>query len=261
MTAYQRFCLRAAWTSLFCVVLTLKLLLMPLQVGAWIAKAKMGLEANNFHALGMPSTLHRLVNGTIVSGVMGLCHPSWNLQTVMSMFKKLALRQSKVFLTVKASCVLLADLSKALERVSPGFWHCLEVSACMGHPALLVLYHMKGNSLRKFKGNYLSSCSVRQTSFTVSTVFLMCCRYKLMWIILRRRCIDHAVDTADDKSPSTKGVPKFHPRQAQPRPQTWQSAVRKFGHWQAQQRPWTLQNGLEGNTLDWRFFFVWMLLG
>ena len=41
------------------------------------------------------------------------------------------------------------------------------------------------------------------------------------------------------------GAPKFHPRQAQSRPQTWQSAVQKFCHWQAQQRPWTLQNGAQ----------------
>ena len=88
----------------------------PMQVGV-----KMCPEADNFRPLGMPNTLDRLVDGTIASVVMRAVssnmHPS---QTVMSMFKEPARAVTAIqsFLdSARASCALLADLSKAFERV------------------------------------------------------------------------------------------------------------------------------------------------
>ncbi len=92
----------------------------PLQVGVWIPKAKMGPEADNFRPLGMPNTLDRLVDGTLAAQVMQL-HPS---QTVMSMFKepqRAVTGIQNLLDSNKAACSLLADLSKAFERVNP-YW-------------------------------------------------------------------------------------------------------------------------------------------
>ncbi len=61
----------------------------------------MGPEADNFRLLGMPNTLERLVDGTAkepqraVTGIQNLLDSS------------------------RATCSLLADLSKAFERVNP----------------------------------------------------------------------------------------------------------------------------------------------
>jgi len=71
----------------------------------------------------MPNTLDRLVDGTIAAVVMRAVacnmHPS---QTVMSMFKEpqRAVTAIQAYLDgTTASCALLADLSKAFERVNP----------------------------------------------------------------------------------------------------------------------------------------------
>ena len=95
----------------------------PLQVGVWIPKAKMGPEADNFRSLGMPNTLERLVDGTVAAQVMRATasnmHPS---QTVMSMFKepqRAVTGIQNLLGSDKATCSLLADLSKAFERVNP----------------------------------------------------------------------------------------------------------------------------------------------
>ena len=97
----------------------------PMQVGVWMPKAKMGPEADNFRPLGMPNTLDRLVDGTIASVVMRAVAPNMHpSQTVMSMFKEPARAVTAIqsFLdSSKASCALLADLSKAFERVNP-YW-------------------------------------------------------------------------------------------------------------------------------------------
>ena len=64
----------------------------PMQVGVWIPKAKKGYEADNFHSLGMPNTLNRLVDGTIASVVMKVVAPNMHSsQTVMSIFTEPAL--------------------------------------------------------------------------------------------------------------------------------------------------------------------------
>ena len=95
----------------------------PLQVGVWIPKAKMGPEADNFRPLGMPNTLERLVDGTAAAQVMRVVAPTMHpSQTVMSMFKEpqRAVTGIQNFLdSSKATCSLLADLSKAFERVNP----------------------------------------------------------------------------------------------------------------------------------------------
>ena len=49
--------------------------LLPLQVGVWIRKAKMGPEADNFRPLGMPNNLDRLVDGTVAAQVMRATAP------------------------------------------------------------------------------------------------------------------------------------------------------------------------------------------
>ncbi len=97
----------------------------PLQVGVWIPKAKMGPAADNFRPLGMPNTLDRIVDGTIAARVMpataATMHPS---QTVMSMFKEpqravIGIQNLLLLDGSRATCSLLADLSKAFERVNP----------------------------------------------------------------------------------------------------------------------------------------------
>ena len=97
----------------------------PLQVGVWIPKAKMGPEADNFRPLGMPNTLDRLVDGTVAAQVMRVTAPTMHpSQTVMSMFKEPQRAVTGIQNLLdgsKATCSLLADLSKAFERVNP-YW-------------------------------------------------------------------------------------------------------------------------------------------
>ena len=95
----------------------------PLQVGVWIPKAEMGPEADNFRPLGMPNTLERLVDGTAAAQVMRVVAPTMHpSQTVMSMFKepqRAVTGIQNLLDSSTATCSLLADLSKAFERVNP----------------------------------------------------------------------------------------------------------------------------------------------
>ena len=154
----------------------------PMQVGVWIPKAKMGPEADNFRPLGMPNTLDRLVDGTIASVVMKAVAPNMHpSQTVMSMFKEPARAVTAIqsFLdSSKASCVLLADLSKAFERVNP-YW-ILALLRSKGAPAWVIRYSrfvlFERRVTHKVQGRLLPSRVIRQgvdmgRSFSV---FLFC---------------------------------------------------------------------------------------
>ena len=97
----------------------------PHQVGVWIPKAKIGPEADSFRPLGMPNTLERLVDGSVAAHAMRqtahTMHPS---QAVMSCFKEPQKAVSciqKILDGDTAAMALLADLSKAFERVNP-YW-------------------------------------------------------------------------------------------------------------------------------------------
>ena len=97
----------------------------PHQVGVWIPKAKIGPEADCFRPLGMPNTLERLVDGSVAAQAMRqtahTMHPS---QAVMSCFKEPQKAVSciqKILDGDTAAMALLADLSKAFERVNP-YW-------------------------------------------------------------------------------------------------------------------------------------------
>ena len=89
----------------------------------WIPKAKMGPEADNFRPLGMPNTLERLVDGTAAAQVMRATAPNMHpSQTVLSMFKepqRAVTGIQNLLDSDKATCSLLANLSKAFERVNP----------------------------------------------------------------------------------------------------------------------------------------------
>ena len=85
----------------------------------------MGPKADNFRPLGMPNTLDRLVDGTVAAHLMHhtahLLHPS---QTVMSYFKepqRAVAEIQRIIDGAHPACALLADLSKAFERVNPYF--------------------------------------------------------------------------------------------------------------------------------------------
>ena len=154
----------------------------PLQVGVWIPKAKMGPEADCFRPLGMPDTLARLVDGTVAAKVMHATaqnmHPS---QTVMSMFKEPQRAVSgiqNILDSTQAACTLLADLSKAFERVNP-HW-ILRILHIKGAPTWVikytrhVLFHRRVR--HKVQGRLLPSRTILQgvdmgRSFSV---FLFC---------------------------------------------------------------------------------------
>ena len=95
--------------------------LSPSQVDVWIPKAKMGPEPDNFRPLGMPNTLDRLVGteaAQVIQATVPTMHPS---QTVMSMFKepqRAVTGIQNLLDSSKATCSLLADLSKTFECVS-----------------------------------------------------------------------------------------------------------------------------------------------
>ena len=114
----------------------------PHQVGVWIPKAKMGPEADNFRPLGMPNALDRLVDGSVAAHVMHqtahLMHPS---QAVMSYFKEPQKAVSciqRILDGEDPACTLLADLSKAFERVNP-HW-ILELLRIKRAPRWLIAY-------------------------------------------------------------------------------------------------------------------------
>ena len=140
----------------------------PMQVGVWIPKAKMGPEADNFRPLGMPNTLDRLVDGTIASVVMKAVAPNMHpSQTVISMFKEPARAVTAIqsFLdSSKASCALLADLSKAFERVN-SYW-ILALLRSKGAPAWVIRYShfvlFERRVTHKVQGRLLPSRVIRQ---------------------------------------------------------------------------------------------------
>ena len=114
----------------------------PLQVGVWIPKAKSGPTADHFRPLGMPNTIDRLIDGAIASHVMSytahLLHPS---QAVMSCFKepqKAVTAIQTILDGTGPACALLADLSKAFERVNP-YW-ILELLRIRQAPRWLITY-------------------------------------------------------------------------------------------------------------------------
>ena len=139
IASYKRFCPWSWWPPLFCLAVTPwsycgchdKLLhwhhgrySAPANASRCVdTQSKLGPEADNFRPLGMPNTLDRLVDGTIASVVMKAVAPNMHpSQTVMSMFKEPARAVTAIqsFMdSSKASCALLADLSKAFERVNP----------------------------------------------------------------------------------------------------------------------------------------------
>ena len=140
----------------------------PIQVGVWIPKAKMGPKADNFRPLGMPNTLDRLVDGTVAAHLMQrtahLMHPS---QTVMSYFEEPQRAVAEIQRILDGdhpACALLADLSKAFERVNP-HW-ILYLLRIRGAPrwvltyARFVLFHRR--VMHKVQGRLLPSRSIRQ---------------------------------------------------------------------------------------------------
>ena len=139
----------------------------PTQVGVWIPKAKMGPKADNFRPLGMPNTLDRLVDGTVAAHLMHhtahLLHPS---QTVMSYFKepRAVAEIQRTLDGDRPACALLADLSKAFERVNP-HW-ILHLLRIRGAPrwvltyARFVLFHRR--VMHKVQGRLRPSRTIRQ---------------------------------------------------------------------------------------------------
>ena len=114
----------------------------PMQVGVWIPKAKSGPTADHFRPLGMPNTIDRLIDGAIAAHVMShtahTLHPS---QAVMSCFKEPQKAVSAIQTILDGTCpacALLADLSKAFERVNP-YW-ILELLRIRQAPRWLVAY-------------------------------------------------------------------------------------------------------------------------
>ena len=156
-----------------------------MQVGVWIPKAKAGPEADNFRPLGMPNTLDRLVDGSVASHVMQqtahLMHPS---QAVMSCFKEPQKAVSCIQAILdgdSSACTLLADLSKAFERVNP-HW-LLELLRIKRAPRWLIaytkfiLFHRRVT--HKVQGRLLPSRTIMQgvdmaRSFSV---YLFCFTY------------------------------------------------------------------------------------
>ena len=140
----------------------------PMQVGVWIPKAKAGPTADHFRPLGMPNTIDRLVDGSIAAYIMRhtahLMHPA---QAVMSYFKEPQKAVSciqRILDGDSSACVLLADLSKAFERVNP-YW-ILALLRIRKAPTWLiaytkfVLFHRRVT--RKVQGRLLPSRTLRQ---------------------------------------------------------------------------------------------------
>ncbi len=152
----------------------------PTQVGVWIPKAKMGPKADHFRPLGMPNTLDRLVDGSNAAHLMHhtahLLHPS---QTVMSYFKEPQRAVAEIQRILDGNfpaCALLADLSKAFERVNP-YW-ILHLLRIRGAPrwvlayAKFVLFHRR--VMHKVQGRLLPSRTIRQGVDRSFSVYLFC---------------------------------------------------------------------------------------
>ena len=166
----------------------------PHQVGVWIPKAKIGPEADSFRPLGMPNTLERLVDGSVAAHAMRqtahTMHPS---QAVMSCFKEPQKAVSciqKILDGDTAAMALLADLSKAFERVNP-YW-ILELLRIRRAPrwlyayAKFVLFHRRVS--HKVQGRLLPSRTIRQgvdmgRSFSV---YLFCLAMDPLFTYLNR---------------------------------------------------------------------------
>ena len=166
----------------------------PHQVGVWIPKAKIGPEADSFRPLGMPNTLERLVDGSVAAHAMRqtahTMHPS---QAVMSCFKEPEKAVSciqKILDGDTAAMALLADLSKAFERVNP-YW-ILELLRIRRAPrwlyayAKFVLFHRRVS--HKVQGRLLPSRTIRQgvdmgRSFSV---YLFCLAMDPLFTYLNR---------------------------------------------------------------------------
>ena len=166
----------------------------PLQVGVWIPKAKSGPTADFFRPLGMPNTIDRLVDGAIASHVMAatshLMHPS---QAVMSCFKepqKAVSAIQNILDSRNPACTLLADLSKAFERVNP-HW-ILRLLRIRQAPRWLIAYTkfilFNRRVTHKVQGRLLPSKTIQQgvdmgRSFSV---YLFCLAMDPLFVYLNR---------------------------------------------------------------------------
>ena len=166
----------------------------PHQVGVWIPKAKIGPEADCFRPLGMPNTLERLVDGSVAAHAMRqTAHTMHSSQAVMSCFKEPQKAVSciqKILDGDTAAMALLADLSKAFERVNP---YCiLELLRIRRAPrwlyayAKFVLFHRRVS--HKVQGRLLPSRTIRQgvdmgRSFSV---YLFCLAMDPLFTYLNR---------------------------------------------------------------------------
>ena len=166
----------------------------PHQVGVWIPKAKMGPEADCFRPLGMPNTLDRLVDGSVAAHAMSqtahMMHPS---QAVMSYFKEPQKAVSCIQRILDGddpAITLLADLSKAFERVNP-YW-ILELLRIKRAPRWLfaytksILFHRRVS--HKVQGRLLPSRTILQgvdmgRSFSV---YLFCLAMDPLFTYLNR---------------------------------------------------------------------------
>ena len=166
----------------------------PHQVGVWIPKAKMGPEADCFRPLGMPNTLDRLVDVSVAAHAMHqtahTMHPS---QAVMSYFKEPQKAVSCIQRILDGddpACTLLADLSKAFERVNP-YW-ILELLRIKRAPRWLfaytkfILFHRRVS--HKVQGRLLLSRTILQgvdmgRSFSV---YLFCLAMDPLFTYLNR---------------------------------------------------------------------------
>ena len=114
------------------------------------------LLADHFRPLGMANTMDRLIDGAIASHVMShtahLLHPS---QAVMSCFKEPQKAVTAIQTILDATCpacALLADLSKAFERVNP-YW-ILELLRIRQAPRARNLFFLIGVSPIKYKAGF-----------------------------------------------------------------------------------------------------------
>ena len=114
----------------------------PCSVQSWIPKAKMGPTADNFRPLGMPSTLERVIDGSIATvltrAIAPYLHPS---QTVLNLFREPqgAVQSVQATLDQMLPCAVLSlDLSKAFERINP-HWIIQILTACKA-PLWVITY-------------------------------------------------------------------------------------------------------------------------
>ena len=162
----------------------------PTQVGVWIPKAKMApkrINADNFRPLGMPNTLDRLVDDTVaahlISHTSHLLHPS---QTVMSYFKEPQRAVSGIQRIIDGAhpaCALLADLSKAFQRVNP-YW-ILYLLRLRGAPRWVITYTrfilLRRRVMHKVQGRLLPA--VRSIKVLIWVGLSLSISFALQWIL------------------------------------------------------------------------------